>query len=561
MGQFADLHCHPHLRSFNYLRNSRFEKNAELRQKYFNPWHIIWSNPRPENKGNRASAYSSGDLVKLSRGGVKLVFASLYPMEKGWFKGRNEISQQDLSGLLRIFSRIKVARPAIKSDKAKALILKAGDDKGSGFGLRDILQTIYMKIPIFRINFIQGHSYDYFKELNHERDFLLSRNNQFTESNLYIPFFKRTFLGKKKLYGDSNFCVSGTYKIAKNAGDVLNIIDQNKTAIILTIEGANVFNSNEDANSIKSKISAVKNWTTSVSINGGMQEEELPVFFIGFAHHFYNFLCGHAHSIPDIGKIFIDQTQGMDSGFTDKGKEIIRYILSLDDNNRKDTSKYGRRILIDVKHMSAMARKWYYTGVVEDCRNKDDHIPVIASHCGYSGIKKLDDLIDFAHKESDNDAEVTIAKPFNTWNINLCDEDILNIWRSGGIIGINLDQRVLGIPKKNRHRKYPENFDISVFWRNLKSMMSVVLLSIDPDPEKINTIHNLFCLGSDYDGYIDPLDKYATALKFDNFRNDLIEEIENDPQRLSFFHIYNTQDFVDGICYDNAFYFVQRHFK
>ena len=130
-----------------------------------------------------------------------------------------------------------------------------------------------------------------------------------------------------------------------------------KTAFVLTIEGANVFNSNESLATIKRRIAEVKNW----NVTSGQSVKPLPVFFISFAHHFYNHLCGHAHSIPDAGNLLLSQEEGMNSGFTEKGKAIIRYLLSLSDDNAKNEQEYGKRILIDTKHMSAAARKYYYT--------------------------------------------------------------------------------------------------------------------------------------------------------------------------------------------------------
>ena len=31
--KFADLHCHPHMKSFNWLRHSRYEQNKKLKEK------------------------------------------------------------------------------------------------------------------------------------------------------------------------------------------------------------------------------------------------------------------------------------------------------------------------------------------------------------------------------------------------------------------------------------------------------------------------------------------------------------------------------------------------
>ena len=85
----------------------------------------------------------------------------------------------------------------------------------------------------------------------------------------------------------------------------------------------------------------------------------VPVFFITFAHHFDNRLCGHAHSIPGMGKILMKQRPHMNEGFRRNGHRIIREILGLNLAGEPDSS-LGYRILIDVKHMAARSRVEYY---------------------------------------------------------------------------------------------------------------------------------------------------------------------------------------------------------
>lgn len=561
MEKFADLHCHPHLRSFNWLRHSKYEKKENLKKKYFHPWFIVWSKPKAEEKGIRANAYSQIDLIKLVNGKVKLVFVSLYPMEKGWFKGKDDLSSSDLTGLLSVFSKLKIIQPFLKSPKLKEILLKIGQDEGRRTAFRDILQSLFMKFPRRRINFIQSNNYEYFEELKREKEFLGSRNNKHTESEINIPGIRKIFLSRKKLSEDDELHASGTYEIAKNGNNVKEIIDNEKSAFVLTIEGANVFNTDEDIEQIKKRILEVKNWKTFKHTTNGLILEDSPVFFISFAHHFNNYLCGHAHSIPDIGNLILDQKEGMNTGFNEKGKEIIRYFLSLDNENVKDEDKYGRRILIDIKHMSAAAREYYYNEIIHPCSRNGDKIPIIASHVAYSGEKTLDELINYANKESDNDAVSTIEKPFNTWNINLCDEDIKEIFESDGIIGLNFDQRILAVPKRKRKKEYPDNFDISYFWENLKAMMAVILKDDNPEQQKIKKVHGLFGLGTDFDGYIDPLDTYPTAIKFKLFEQSLMKEIEKDQQKDRFLFGANIVKFVEGICYQNAYDFVIRNFN
>ena len=68
-------------------------------------------------------------------------------------------------------------------------------------------------------------------------------------------------------------------------------------------------------------------------------------WFVTFSHHFYNELCGHARSLRKIIGKLTNQEEGINTSFTPLGLEVLDILL--DKNN-------GRRILIDVKHMSAM---------------------------------------------------------------------------------------------------------------------------------------------------------------------------------------------------------------
>jgi hypothetical protein len=285
---------------------------------------------------------------------------------------------------------------------------------------------------------------------------------------------------------------------------------------------------------------------------------DTPVLFISFAHHFNNYLCGHAHSIPDVGNLLLDQSEGMNTGIKPKGMKIARYLLSLDENNVYDVNEFGRRILIDIKHVSASARKAYYNEIIKPCRANDDNIPIVASHVAYSGVKTIDRLIARAGFETDKDAESAINKPFNTWNINLSDEDVIEVFLSDGIIGINIDQRILAVPEKDKKHNYPDDYDIGFFWRNLKAMMLVI---IDSDLDNKEKVVDLFALGTDADGYIDPLDKYPSVLEYDDLKQDLIKKIEEEHDVIKDKLLFglDVRAFADKICFENAYQFALKN--
>src|SRR5690606_10738749 len=151
------------------------------------------------------------------------------------------------------------------------------------------------------------------------------------------------------------------------------------------------------------------------------------------------------------------QAPRLNAGFEperDLGLRITRELLDLDDDLEP---RGGRRILIDVKHMSARARKEYYEAIVRPYNANYEHwsadkqarygrLPVLFSHAAYAGADTLDTLIEKADREHDH----YHVPPFYAWNINLCDEDIREVHASGGLIGLCFDQRICGVGARHK---------------------------------------------------------------------------------------------------------------
>ncbi|MBK6635209.1 MAG: hypothetical protein IPG38_13680 [Chitinophagaceae bacterium] len=128
----------------------------------------------------------------------------------------------------------------------------------------------------------------------------------------------------------------------KLAGSGRVIAMENTIAVIITIEGAHVFNCGlgdfgvaPDEKEILGNIQKVKQW-------------QYAPLFIGLAHNFNNDLCGHARSLQRLGKL-VNQEKNIDAGIFKMGEKVIHALL---DNNT------GRSIFIDLKHM-VLARQQY----------------------------------------------------------------------------------------------------------------------------------------------------------------------------------------------------------
>ncbi len=135
------------------------------------------------------------------------------------------------------------------------------------------------------------------------------------------------------------------------------------------------------------------------------------------------------------------------NGLTEVGKQIAREL-------------YNRHILPDVKHMSWLARKQFYAFR----QQQGITAPLVCSHAGFTGCwftshgESLSDYIlktsTIQNHDGTTEHRLLLAKPnpyiarsgigFNASTINLFNEDIAAILASDGLIGLSLDQRILG---------------------------------------------------------------------------------------------------------------------
>jgi len=463
--KFSDLHTHNHMRAHFWMQENpdRFKRKGS-----FTPWTVISSNRKGYLKGKMGASYSQADLVKVWNGNVRLTFNSLYPLERQFVKG---------------------FKPTPGKDKwYRFLIAFATSHK---LPLRDFIQTAYMRIPDESVNYFQSSDYDYWDSLNRELEFVLSDSgNRIEKNEIFTPgVFRRVLESEKrrgKYVGAELNVEQAKYLVPKNPTELNQSLEkEDEITMVITIEGAHALGTDRaNIEKISERVIHIK------------KEWPVPIFFITFAHHFDNKLCGHAHSIPDMGKLLLDQSTKMNEGFNPEGERIIKELLSLNNNLEKDP-KLGYRILIDVKHMSATSRKEYYDKIINECYKKGDIIPVIGSHCGYSGRKSLDEHIKFQDSERDDYSELSgdeshLSKKarkelienepkgkFNSWNINLCDEDIQMIVKTGGLFGLSFDQRILGI---NSSDKKTARNGIQLIWDNINAIIE----------SAYNNLRNLF---------------------------------------------------------------------
>lgn len=480
----VDLHCHPAMKPYG----SSFAKAQS---------DIGFNSPDPADKNSifhydqptlsdkllnyvlGLTKFRQADFSSSLNGNVKVIAVSLYPLEKGF--------------VINNFGSGQIA------DASVNLATGLGDS---------------------RIDFLQGMP-DYFNDLCNEYKFY----QQLHDTVVLVD-------GKKV-----------RYKLVKNYTELQSVINNPDTeietlAIIMSIEGAHTFNCGlnpknkpADKAEILKNIAHVKTqWST-------------PPFFVTFAHHFYNELCGHARSLSGIMARVLDQGHQLDTGFTTLGYDIAKSLLSKEN---------GARILIDVKHMSPLARREYYK--LLDTEYANDPIPIIVSHGAANGLKSFD---------NNYIAVRPTGALLNAGSINFFDDELVRIARSGGILGLQMDERRVGSKealaqaKGHTQRRKILFHRSKLIWNQLEHI-AVILSSAGIFPWGIAAI------GSDFDGIVDPLNGYWThedlACLDDYLLMHAYNYMQGNGKNLAVGSTTDPEEIVSRVMNINAMEFLRRNF-
>lgn len=353
-----------------------------------------------------------------------------------------------------------------------------------------------------------------------------------------------------------------TYRMAKNFAELQGNIEQNEIEdageakskpIIITIipaaEGLHILNCGLDnpcnPDEVKQNARALK------------QMDNAP-WFVTYSHHFYNELCGHARSLRSIIGKLTDQETGVNSDFTPLGLEVLDILL--DKNN-------GRRILIDIKHMSPLGRKRFL-----DLRKSkyNSEFPIIISHGVCNGLPHHgatisnypllgDSFINPVDNVIGGDGELK-----NHNYINFYDDEIIEMVKSQGIIGLQLDERRLanedtikGV-KHSLFRNKIMHYRSELVWKQIQYIAELL------DDHDLYAWGNI-AIGSDYDGLVDPLNSFWTAEQFEDLASYLERHayryLEERPNRLrNSFNKVKADFVIQSVFRDNAWNFFRKWF-
>lgn len=401
---------------------------------------------------------------------------------------------------------------------------------GSGW-LTDTLTNFISGLGKDRINFLQTNK-DYFSDLEGEYRFY----NELHHRTVWIKGIARKYILLK------NFAELETAIASDRHADGFHNI-----FVILTIEGMHNLDSrmdlaDGDEDQFLANVDKLKSWT-------------YPPFFVTFAHHFYNKLCGHAESLVDmIQDQLTRQEFQMNTGFTPLGWKVLEKLLDHSD---------GRRIHIDIKHMSRLSRKQYFE-YLQNSRGQElatGQLPVIVSHGACNGLKSESEKI---HSPGLEDT----GRHMYDKDINFYDDEILFVARSGGIFGLQLDERRIASKNYKRGSRLRSLFaskfkrqlaNSRMVWNNIQHM--AILLDQHDLPA-----WDCISIGSDYDGLIDSVNLFWSAedlptlakcleIKAEEWLSGGKYDFKNPANRIT------ATEIMDKIFYSNAMDFFRKYFN
>jgi hypothetical protein len=468
---------------------------------------------------------SQGDFTKLAKGNVRVVMISLYPIEQGFIT-------------------------------IKPLDLGTGD-------ITDTLAEIILDMPQERANEIQDFNHDYFVDFLYEYDFLKKFEAPMTHK-------VRIAVGKRKDF---------KFKIVRNFTDLSNVLNldaglnpgpgcNDTIAVVLTIEGGNALGIGQ-RNTLTQPVADLKiklqnNIARLKKLGPPGNEGAHCPFFITLSHHFWNQLGGHSVSLWNVIRKVMDQNPGINQGITSLGEFVIKELLS--------TTNGARRILIDTTHMSIQARRWYFNYLKEWERDTGEKIPIIVSHAGLNGKKTMaeaemhgtpEEIHDVADELYENSTE------FNPWDVFLSDEEIMLVHHSEGIIGLNMDHRImmgkktLDETKKHARLKRPE-IARSIWIQPLLNEILHIAGLILRETGNPAVIWDNISIGSDFDGMITPIKLFDSATDFPELNETMLKELirrKGSETTLAGKTDADILQITDKIMWKNNLRFLQKHYR
>ncbi|GAB2598579.1 hypothetical protein [Spirosoma areae] len=412
------------------------------------------------------------------------------------------------------------------------------------------------------------------------------------------------------------------YKLLKTITEYPSEPDPEIIYVIASVEGGHNFYTRPKLADQEAHPQEIVNRLVTWKQQSATDPDQFPrLLYITLAHHGQNALTNHAWAIPvrfatntvDVGSF--DPTG---NGLSAVGEQFLRIAL-----RENQTEK---RILVDVKHLSLAARKQVYALMQRDFPG----VPILATHMGVAGTSWEQPPISDIRSPADRPRNFIISYnklggflrrippdatnagltriPFNPWSINLYDEDIVQIMRSGGLIGVSLDRRIIGatvaqvgiederfskadIPptwqsgQPNPVSFYPptplphefsgnQSLAIQDMWAFCQSVVHIVLITElakgnPPGDTQVPATLDPWahvCLGSDYDGLITALKKSPSAEHLPSlFGQEMKKFLAIMVDHLNTHPIFSNpiqlpDDVIEKLSFSNGVDFLRAHF-
>ena len=350
-------------------------------------------------------------------------------------------------------------------------------------------------------------------------------------------------------------------KIIKNPGMIDKILDSpTDIGIVISIHGGHAlgnylyieqeqYNSTEYQNIVLNNIDRLKG-TQPLRVKTN-EFLELPIFSISLGNYFEDGICGKAAKFSLAEEETFKKQSSIGANFSALGQEAIRRLLS---------KEGGRRILLDVSDISLDAREWYYK-FVKDRRFAKDTIPILALNVGISGLSNRDNAYSGSDEKLKNQQSY-----LNNRQANLSREDIKEIVKSEGLIGISLDRdRLMG---KAFQTRYNSTLEGSADRRRIA--VEAIVSNICKIIHMAQTIDawDMICIGSSFDNNCRPMEMYSTSSDISHLYKDLVKFFR-DPRDIEgvytakeirqFMYDFEPEELVSKILYKNAIKFLRKN--
>ncbi len=361
-----------------------------------------------------------------------------------------------------------------------------------------------------RVAEITSPNYRYFDELQAQYKYLESLHSK----TVVIDGVNHKFVMINKFDDFKDIKTSGNEKIL---------------AVFVNIEGGHSLGSGQP-NFENTEVQILKNVDT-------IKKWKFKPVYLTLTHHFINKLAGHCRSLPDAVNFLAPQQPGMNETIFPLGLKVIDKLL---DNTN------GKRILIDVKHLSIEGRKLYYELLQTKYANQN--IPIIYSHGGLNGLKTFDDAWEIIPKTK-----------FNNWDIGLFEEEVPIIAKSKGIIGLNMDERVMSSKKEleetkgNGSRFKMKTKFSKLIWNHIQRIAEIL-------DEKALPAWDFTSLGTDFDGQINAINGFWSLEYMNDLESFLNVHAQNymKTANLKPQNMIPANDIIQKFMYKNAEGFLKR---